>query len=421
MITIRTLLCYLVGDRQAILDLASSRSALWLGAMLVLSAGVAREYDGESLVHEPWHLLIPFGASLVSSFVLFCLIMACLGMRRLQAVREVRFGSAYRSFLTLYWMTAPLAWVYAIPVERMLSPAAATSANLWFLALVSAWRVLLMIRGVSVLFRTGGLAATMIVMLFADAVVLVLLFSTPLPVISFMGGVRLSESEQVLQATKLLVGLAGFLTLPVWFLGTCLSVWLAKGDWQPVVSGDSPRGNVSRTAWLVGWASLAVWAAVLPFTQAEQQRRWRVERDLRGGRISEALQFLSAREPGDFPPHWDPPPRIAYGDAGPPLLDVLEAVMEGSPRAWVRQVYLDKLSAQLHGGSHWFWYEQSEESQERLLSLLERLPEGREIIAEQRGQWQDVATPRESDSEREAAIRERLRRLLPAVESDASR
>jgi len=56
---IGTLLRYLIGDRKAILAIAGSRHSLWIGFLFVLSAGLAREYDGEDLLHEPWHALIP--------------------------------------------------------------------------------------------------------------------------------------------------------------------------------------------------------------------------------------------------------------------------------------------------------------------------------------------------------------------------
>jgi hypothetical protein len=43
-------------------------------------------------------------------------------------------------------MTSPLAWLYAIPVERFMPIEAAVQANAWFLAVVAAWRVALLIR-----------------------------------------------------------------------------------------------------------------------------------------------------------------------------------------------------------------------------------------------------------------------------------
>ena len=79
---IRTLLRYLIGDREAILTIARSRHALWIGFLFVLSAAFARDYDGEDLLHEPWHLLLPLVASLGSSLVLFTLaygVAACKG------------------------------------------------------------------------------------------------------------------------------------------------------------------------------------------------------------------------------------------------------------------------------------------------------------------------------------------------------
>src|SRR5262245_38898959 len=103
--TISTLIRYLMGDREAILTLASTRHALWVGAVFVLSAGLAREYDGEDLLHEPWYLLIPFGASLASSFMLFGV---AYGIAIAKGEPWRAFFPRYLSFLGLFWMTAPL-------------------------------------------------------------------------------------------------------------------------------------------------------------------------------------------------------------------------------------------------------------------------------------------------------------------------
>src|SRR5262245_52840095 len=103
---VRTLFLYLIGNRQAILDIAADRRAIWIGALFVLSAAFAREYDGKDLMREPWHLLVPLGASLVASFALFLVAFAGLFERE----QHPPFLPAYRSFLALFWMTAPLAW-----------------------------------------------------------------------------------------------------------------------------------------------------------------------------------------------------------------------------------------------------------------------------------------------------------------------
>src|SRR5262249_61264180 len=117
---------------------------------------------------------------------------AC-GVELLTRAPDPTFLSAPRSFLSLFWRPSPLPWFYAVPYERFLSVADAVRANLLTLALVSAWRVALMTRVVSVLmgYRVG--AAFVLVMAYADAVALALLWFAPLPSITFMGGGRLSE------------------------------------------------------------------------------------------------------------------------------------------------------------------------------------------------------------------------------------
>src|SRR5690606_8513539 len=128
--------------------------------------------------------LIPLVASLVTSWLLFTLVF--LAARRHQ-MQEGTYWQLYRRFLSLYWLTAPLAWLYAIPVEQFLTAGDATQSNLSLLGIVSLWRVMLMIRVVYVLFGSTVGSAIALVLFFADTVALTLLYLTPLPVISVMG------------------------------------------------------------------------------------------------------------------------------------------------------------------------------------------------------------------------------------------
>ncbi len=94
---IGTLGRFLIGDRQAILELAANRWALVVGFLFVLSAGLAREYDGVDLLAEPWHVFIPLPASLLAAFFLFAWVNG--------------WSRQFPSFLGLFWLTAPLAWL----------------------------------------------------------------------------------------------------------------------------------------------------------------------------------------------------------------------------------------------------------------------------------------------------------------------
>src|SRR5688572_9882644 len=146
-----TIVQYLVGSRTAIERIAACRQAPWLGLLFVFSAALAREYDGRDLLHEPWHLLLPLVASLATSFLLY-LLLRVVGWFRGAGWKP--FFAGYWSFLGLYWMTAPLALLYAIPVERFFDAADATRANLVLLGIVSLWRVLLITRVASVLWQS---------------------------------------------------------------------------------------------------------------------------------------------------------------------------------------------------------------------------------------------------------------------------
>ncbi|MBY0229928.1 MAG: hypothetical protein K2W96_11660, partial [Gemmataceae bacterium] len=149
-----TLLRFLVGDAVAIRRIAQDRHALWVGFAFVLSAGFAREYDGADLVAGPLWVVIPLVASLLASFVMWTFFLELAwrpteGEADTEGVRlatRARFWSGYLSFLGLFWMTAPLAWLYAILYERFLSYEDAMDANVRTLGVVALWRVLLLAR-----------------------------------------------------------------------------------------------------------------------------------------------------------------------------------------------------------------------------------------------------------------------------------
>ena len=337
-----TVLRFLIGNRQAILDIARSRNTLSLGGILVLSAGFAREYDGEDLLREPWHLVIPHAASLVTCLILYCMVRL-VALRRKAALPK--FIPGFGIFLGLYWMTAPLAWVYAIPFERWADPGYATQLNLLLLGLVAIWRVILIIRVIQVAFGAGTtLHIEMTVGLFGNAVMLAALRFVPVPILQIMGGVRLTDTESVMRGTVVLLTIVGTLSLPILLVGYALA-FRATPLWEPTVIELS--GRISSTTWFAAALTVLIWGAVLPITQPEQQLRWQVEHDLKAGRISEALRVMSIHERSAFPPHWDPPPYVALQRHSPHIADVIAAVVTENPAYWVRELYLDKFQRKI--------------------------------------------------------------------------
>jgi uncharacterized protein (TIGR03067 family) len=368
---IGTLLRYLIGSRQAILEIASDRRALGLGFLFVVSAGFAREYDGKDLLHEPWHLAVPLVVSLVASFLLFLLTYT---VAQKKGALGPRFFTAYRMFLGLFWLTAPLAWLYAIPYERFLTPYGATLANLLTLASVALWRVALMVRVVSVLMGFSAWSAMFLVMALADAEALLALKFAPIPILELMGGIQLSQAESLRLKAAFLVGITAGLALVPWIIGAVVTAIHSKPSWQ------GPHA-VERSRWLgsarvLAWCSLAFWLLLLPHTQPEQILRSRVERNLAQGRLTEALADMSTHAQEDFPRYWDPPPRPRYGEDSPPILDVLEAIVDHWPAPWVRELYQEKITDYISGRRL------SDSDLPRILTLWKRWPEMRPAFDE---------------------------------------
>lgn len=414
-----TLIRFLMGNRSAILDVAASPQALVLGGVLVLSAGFAREYDGEDLRHEPWHLLIPHGASLLTSFLLY-LLLRLTGIGKTQELPT--FFRGFPMFLRLYWMTAPLAWLYAIPFERWMSPGDATLWNLRLLGIVSVWRVALMIRVISVVYGATPLWRVIsTVLLFGDAVMLIAIRFVPVPVLHLMGGVRMTDSERILQGTTLMLQIIGY---PSLFILLIMTLVPTAKLWTPITFSKPSR--VHRTAWLLAAVSILIWPFVLPVTQPEQQRRRLAEqlimaRDFRG-----ALQFMSQYSRSAFPPHWSPPPHVAQPNPVPPINDVMEVLIAESPAEWVRAEFVEKFrNASEHTLTPYGFL--SDEQIAPTLRILDHLPTAEWLPdsewrrAEAIGFLRELSTDSErplSESDR-ACLQRILAKLPPARNQEA--
>lgn len=361
-----TLIWFLMGRRSAILDVAASPYALVLGGVLVLSAGFAREYDGEDLLHEPWHLLIPHGASLLTAFMLYMLVRLT-GIGKTQQLPT--FFRGFSTFLPLYWMTAPLAWLYAIPFERWMSPGDATLWNLRLLGIVSVWRVVLMIRVIGVVYGAGPLWRVIAtVLLFGDAVMLIAVRFVPVPVLHLMGGVRMTESEQILQGATLLLQIVGFPSLLILLIMTLAPT---ATPWTPIKFSQHSR--VHATTWLLAAISILIWRFILPVTQPEQQRRRVAELLIIARDFPAAFMFMSKHEQTDFPPHWSPPPHVAQPNPVPPINDLIEVLIRESPAEWVRAIFLEKFRSTTEQTLTRYGIV-SDEQLSSTLRILDRLP-----------------------------------------------
>lgn len=132
------MLTQIVADELRLLTFRSPSSAVathWkaylaFGLFFTWLAGVGRYWDNPRA--EPWQ--VAGLGSVVYVFVLSAILWLLLAPLRPR-------NWSYRNVLLFVTLTAPPAVLYAIPVERFLTPAHAAQANAWFLAVVATWRV----------------------------------------------------------------------------------------------------------------------------------------------------------------------------------------------------------------------------------------------------------------------------------------
>ncbi len=406
MLTIRTVLKFLYFDAQAIRTVATHRGSLLVGFLFVIAAGFAREYDGEYLLGEPWHLALPLAASLIGCFFMATFIYLAALFNGEQKAGPVK---TFLTFLACYWMTAPMALLYGIPFERFLSPGDATRANLTLLAIVATWRVLLMIRCVNVLYENRKWHAILPVALFSDTLAIVALAYTPGPIIMIMGGVRLSESESLIQTTRIFMQVFGYVSLPVWVVGYLVLLFKPtkpENRWKlfsPTENEQSPaekRTGADKKLLFLAIASIVFWIPFLFVTQPEQARRWRAENLIKTHNGKELARLSSSPEWGKFPPHWDMPPRISYGDQTPKAYLVLTELVEHGAAKSLIETFVEKTEQQLEV-SHRMTDEITDLELERLLATVKKVEGGSRIAAIV--SWTVQAKP---DSKREQLVKE---------------
>ena len=318
---------FLFGQRGAIERIAATRHAWIVGAILVLSAGISRNYDHLDLLRQPLWFIGPFTASMVSICFIYLWISWPL---RLQDAG--RYWRQFGTFLVLAWMTAPCAWLYGIPVESMTDILTATKWNIAFLAIVALWRVAIMVRAVSVLTETSWLRALPLVLAPAALEAALGSMFQGLSLVGIMGGIRLPPETQLLVKAAQVTTTTSFGLFIVMVLGT----FAIKGVAQRPLYREVSAG--SRMLLPVSILMLLTWAAIALPWQPQVANRHRLQTLLNEEDYPAAVAFASGKQRGDFPPHHRLPPEPTVRFP----LKLLLILPESAPE-WLRKEWFDNL------------------------------------------------------------------------------
>ena len=331
---------YLFGQRQAIETVARSRAALPTGIVLVLLTSIARNYDQTWLLESPLRWL--FGSlafSTVSGWLLYAI--AWRGMLKRSGHEESGPpgpSGGWAGFMGLFWLTAPIAWLYAIPVERFLNDVDAARANVALLATVSLWRVLLMVRVFQVLARAPFLMALFWVLLVASAEAMLVFFfggGMAKAIMAGMGGMRNSPAEDVLLHAMGFAASGAFWT----FLIAVVGAIVVKAR-TPLTS--LPATEPGRMPWKFSAMAVSFWIAIAIIPQRELFHNVSLQQLIEAGEHRKALDYLNARQPGDFGPARTLAPlpyERAIFEQLPPL--IAAAAEQDAP--WVREHLVRRL------------------------------------------------------------------------------
>jgi hypothetical protein len=392
---------YVLGREHSIRELAGGRATLWTGIGMVLLTSIARNYDQTFILEKPFLWL--FGSllfSLVSGTWLYLVVYGWF-IRRVVAHaggEAPALWGRWRTFMGLFWMTAPVAWLYAIPVERFFDSVTAAKANLTLLAIVSLWRVILMTRVMQCLTGARTHAILLWVLFAAVMEVLVVFFfggAFAKALMAGMGGMRNSPEETLLTSAMSAVFGVAFWGAPVVLILALVFGRSLGGNNLPV-----PSRSQSGPGWL---GALAVtWMALAMLPQIQLSRNVQVEKLFSAQKHRDALDYLAVHQISDFAPARVLAPNAFEREIFTDLPACFSVVQTNDP-VWVRAHLIRRLDQMLihytpfrerramasyaydeqveHIASGTGWHGPNAAELGQLLDGLESIPEGRSWLA----------------------------------------
>lgn len=317
------LFLYLFGNRRSIERIAATPWAWLVGAVLVLSAGIARNYDHLDLLRQPSWFIGPFVVSLISSLFIYLWVFPGLKLHA-----NYRWRENYFTFLKLIWLTAPCAWIYGLPVESFTDLVTATKWNIAFLAIVSFWRVAIIVRAVCVLTHAPWPRVSLLVIAPAAFEMMFASFFKGISLVGIMGGVRLPPHDELLRDVTGFTTVASF-----WiFIVMVIALFFIKGRASLPLSRAA--GGVPKSPLVTAAVFLLIWIAIAVPFQSAIRNRHHLEKLIHSKDYEVAIAFASSKKREDFPAiHYLAPDPTRYSYNYP--LEPLEKLPADAP-SWLR-------------------------------------------------------------------------------------
>lgn len=294
MITPKTILLFLIGQRNAIEKVASSKYSLLLAFLFIISAGLARNYDHHLLLEEPLWIGGPVIMTLFSSLFIFGFLKIFVGPR----IPEFT-GKNYLAFLSCFAMTAPLAWLYGFPIERFASPLLAAKFNFNILIIVSLWRLILMVRVINVLFNFHPAHGFFLITIPASLEMLIGSIQKHFSIVGIMGGMRLSPADEFLkQASETVTTISFFL-----FFACIFSLLFCPKKTPIAWVSQLKKVTITKATWITSISIIALWLTLAITPQKQLSTRQQFRQLISAQDYHAAAAFVAPLTRSDFPTH----------------------------------------------------------------------------------------------------------------------
>lgn len=273
-ISIKDCFLFLIGNEAAIKKLAKSKNSIYLGAFFVFIAGIAREYDQEYIPLNGILFLVPFLASFVMCLILYIFSLPYYRKK----VNPDGLGS-FKTYLSVFWLTAPLAWLYALPVEAWFTPLTALKINLSLLGIVAFWRVWLFTRAMKILTEVNLLALILTV---ACPVIFFVSFFQNLNIVGIMSGGAKTEAQEFLTGVTGLVTMLSFIVFIPSVIIACIESTRVKNFTSLEKDEKMP---ISKSLIVFNFVTLLFFVAILLPSQSKLKKHFELVDLINQGKI----------------------------------------------------------------------------------------------------------------------------------------
>lgn len=290
--------------------------------------------------------------------------------------------------------------------------------NLTMLSTVSIWRVLLFSRVVAIQFAVPMLAILSWILLPCMMIAFVAALAANMSMVSIMGGIRLTETQQMLvdyQGGVVMICYYGVIPMIVMAL---VSIGILRGSedhGQELLPLD---GKLDRRVWLLPILATCLLMAGAIVFQPRLYRATEVDALLRNERVVEAIEMMQRDGEQAFPIVWDPPPKFPDRDSQSPTIAQLVSGLETTRcPSWIIErlmVQADEIALRQEG-----WYQGTRDLNYLLKHFPQYDPEPVTRTIESLQELQQLGIGDQATIAHRAAMLETLERVRQQAEFNA--